>query len=125
MYRISNLTRPKPGIIKQKEAIEGIVLKGVDSSYRWDFFKQTLPKRRSASVSIALRAKKIMISKITADKLGIVVGDKVSMYFIQDPPRMRAYTVCGIYETGMSQFDTKFAFVNIDQNPKTQQLGKR
>jgi len=104
----------KAGIIKQKEAIEGIVLKGVDSTYRWDFFKQTLRKGEILGFDSA-SGKKIMISKITANKLGIVVGDKVSMYFIQDPPRMRAYTVCGIYETGMSQFDTKFAFVNIDQ----------
>lgn len=104
----------KAGIIKQNEAIEGIVLKGVDSTYNWDFFKQSMRKGEILRFDSA-SAKKIMISKITADKLGIVVGDKVSMYFIQDPPRMRAYTVCGIYETGLSQFDTKFAFVNIDQ----------
>jgi lipoprotein-releasing system permease protein len=104
----------KAGIIKQKEAIEGIVLKGVDSTYNWDYMKQTLRKGEILGFDSA-SGKKIMISKIVADKLGIEVGDKVSMYFIQDPPRMRAYTICGIFETGMSQFDAKFAFVNIDQ----------
>ena len=31
----------KPGIIKAKADIEGIVLKGVDENYDWGFFKKT------------------------------------------------------------------------------------
>jgi lipoprotein-releasing system permease protein len=104
----------KAGIIKQKDIIEGIVLKGVDSSYNWDFFKTNLKEGKILSFD-SVTSKDIMVSKVTATKLAIKVGDKVSMYFIQDPPRMRAFTVCGIYETGLNQFDGKFAMVDINQ----------
>lgn len=104
----------KAGIIKQKEMIEGIVLKGIDSTYSFDFFKKSMISGNVLDFDSA-SSKNIMVSKITADKLNLKVGDKVSMYFIQDPPRMRAYKVCGIFETGLSQFDSKFAITNIDQ----------
>ncbi|HAH56765.1 MAG TPA: ABC transporter permease, partial [Bacteroidales bacterium] len=32
----------KAGILKTTDQIHGVVLKGVDSSYRWDFFKEKL-----------------------------------------------------------------------------------
>lgn len=104
----------KAGIIKQKEMIEGIVLKGIDTAYNFDFFKKSMISGNVLGFDSA-SSKNIMLSKITADKLNLKVGDKVSMYFIQDPPRMRAYKVCGIFETGLSQFDSKFAITNIDQ----------
>jgi lipoprotein-releasing system permease protein len=104
----------KAGIIKQKDVIEGIVLKGVDEKYNWDFFKQNLKEGKVLSFD-STSSKEIMISKRTAEKLLIKKGDKVMMYFIQDPPRMRAFTVCGIYETGLGQFDEKFAIVDINQ----------
>ncbi len=107
----------KAGIIKQKDIIEGIVLKGVDKNYSFDFFKKSMKSGTVLSFD-SLSANSIMLSKSTADKLKIEVGDKVPMYFIQDPPRMRAFTVCGIYETGLGQFDSKYAIVNLAQIQK-------
>jgi lipoprotein-releasing system permease protein len=35
------------------------------------------------------------------------------MHFIQDPPRMRKFTVSGIYETNLEEFDKIFVFCDI------------
>ncbi len=104
----------KAGIIKQKDQIEGIVLKGVDKTYNWDFFKNCLKEGKTISFSDSSLSKEILISKHTATKLKIKIGDKVNMYFIQDPPRVRSFIVSGIYETGLNQFDSKFAIVDIN-----------
>lgn len=36
------------------------------------------------------------------------VGDKVVMYFVQDPPRYRNFDIVGIYETFLEDFDDRF-----------------
>jgi lipoprotein-releasing system permease protein len=55
----------------------------------------------------------IIISKHIARILNLNVGDKILAYFIQEPPRMRAFTISGIYETSLAEFDEKFALVDI------------
>lgn len=104
----------KAGIIKRNDLIDGLVLKGVDTNYNFDFLKKSLVDGEILKFDSS-SSKMAMISKNTADKLEIKVGDTIIMYFIQNPPRMRAFYVCGIYDTGLSMYDNKFAIVNIDQ----------
>ena len=47
----------------------------------------------------------ILLSKFVANKLRIAVGDKVTLYFVQQPPRFRRVTVVGIFETYLENFD--------------------
>src|SRR4030042_2440378 len=35
------------------------------------------------------------------------------MHFVQDPPRMRKFTVSGIYETSLDEFDKMYVFCDI------------
>lgn len=49
----------------------------------------------------------IMLSKLVANKLLLKVGDKVTLYFVQDPPRFRRVEVVGIFETYLENFDEK------------------
>jgi lipoprotein-releasing system permease protein len=37
------------------------------------------------------------------------------MYFIQDPPRARTFTISGIYNTSLEQFDMLYIFADIKQ----------
>jgi lipoprotein-releasing system permease protein len=41
------------------------------------------------------------------------VGDDFAMYFVQDPPRARRFTVSGIYETGLEELDKIFVIADI------------
>jgi lipoprotein-releasing system permease protein len=105
----------KAGIVRKGSAIEGVVAKGVDAGYDWDFFKKslqdgTLPAYRSTGIS-----QDILISTVLARKLQLRAGDSLVTYFIQQPPRARKFCICGIYETGLEEFDEKFIYCDLAQ----------
>jgi lipoprotein-releasing system permease protein len=54
-----------------------------------------------------------MISKLTATRLSLQLNDDLITYFIQQPPRARRFHICGIYETGLEEFDSKYIFCDI------------
>lgn len=103
----------KAGIIRTKTDIQGIVLKGVGNDYDWSFFKNNLIDGTIFEVNDSSTSNKILISNYTASILNLKVGDKIAAYFIQDPPRMRAFEIAGIYLTSLVEFDEKFALVDI------------
>lgn len=108
----------KPGIIKTEDAFEGIVLKGVDSAYHWDFIQKHLVEGAVPSFSGEASSQEIVLSAITANRLHFNIGDAVYIYFIQDPPRVRKFKVVGIFDTGMGELDELYAFVDIRQVQK-------
>lgn len=103
----------KAGIIKTEEDIQGIVLKGVDGSFDWSFFDQNMVTGETFRVNDSVKTNDIIISNYVAKLLKLNVGDRIATYFIQDPPRMRPFTIKGIYETSLAEFDEKFALIDI------------
>jgi lipoprotein-releasing system permease protein len=63
-------------------------------------------------------ADSILISQKIADKMQFKTGDKLLMYFIQQPPRVRKFIVAGIYNTGLEDFDAKYLIGDIKQIKK-------
>jgi len=103
----------KPGIIKTKTDIQGVVLKGVDHDYDWTFFRKYLKDGTIIQPGDSLPSGQILISGYIARMLRLKTGDPVLMYFVQDPPRMRRFTIAGMYETGLEEFDKLYAVVDI------------
>lgn len=94
----------KPGILKTNSEIQGVVLNGIGNDYDWDFFKNNLVEGEIFTIEEA-KSNKILISKKLSDLLQVKTGDKVSVHFIQQPPRERRFVISGIYNTGMEEFD--------------------
>lgn len=104
----------KPGIIKTKQAIEGIVLKGVGEDYDWDFINRFLQSGEILNLHADDAERGIMISQQTADRLDVDVGKSFNVYFIQGQTQIpRKLKVKGIYKTGLVDFDKGFALVDI------------
>lgn len=103
----------KVGIIKTADQVEGVVLKGVDKSFNGRDFARNMLEGDTLQLNDSVADSRIILSKRLADKLQIKVGDKVRTYFVQDPPRQRSFTLSGIYETGLPEYDTKFALVDL------------
>lgn len=106
----------KAGIIKTNEEIEGVVLKGVDSDYDWSFFKKNIIKGNYPEIKKGEKSKDVLISEQLALKLNFDIGDKVRMYFVTSgdvQPRGRVFNVCGIYKTGLEDFDKLYIFCDI------------
>jgi len=103
----------KAGIIKTKKEIQGVVLKGIGPDFDWSFFKKNLVDGHIFTVTDSSRTNEVLISKLLSDLLELKTGDSFVMYFVQDPPRMRKFTVAGIYETSLEDFDKTFILTDI------------
>ena len=103
----------KAGIIRTEEDIQGVVLKGIGSDFDWSYFKSNMVDGNVFTVTDTGRTDKVIISKKIADMLRLKTGDSFSMLFIQDPPRMRKFTISGIYETSLEEFDKMYVFCDI------------
>jgi lipoprotein-releasing system permease protein len=104
----------KAGIIKTKaEDIHGVVLKGIGPDFDWSFFEQNLVAGKTFRVTDTTRNDHIIISEHIANLLKLKPGDKIAAYFIQDPPRMRVFSIAGIYNTSLAEFDEKFILADI------------
>ncbi len=101
-------TSQKAGIIKTDDQIQGIVLKGIDSTYNMNFLKECLIKGKLPKVSTNDISGDIVISEVIASKLMLDTGNFVRIWFIDEnstAARGRKLKVSGIYRTGMEEFD--------------------
>lgn len=111
----------KSGVIKTDDQVEGVVLKGIDQSFDTAHFKKNLIAGELLTLEDTLTSKDIIISFTLSKRLKLNVGDKVRTYFVQDPPMQRSFTVVGIYETGLPEYDSQMALVDLRQIQKLNQ----
>lgn len=109
----------KAGIIKTKDQLEGIVLKGVGKDYNWDFLKDYLIEGEIIALQDSTVSKEVIISNSTAKRLKLKLGDKFIVHFVQDNVQLaRQFIIKGIYKTGLEEFDKRFALIDIRQIQK-------
>ena len=106
----------KTGIIKTKEEVEGVVLKGVDQTYQWNFIAKHITVGKLPDFKDSLPSLDVLISDALSRKLKIDTGQSLIVYFIQEGqsmPRARKFKVCGIYNTGFEDLDALYAMVDM------------
>jgi len=103
----------KVGILKTQDQVEGIVLKGIDSTFSWKLFLPHIIEGNPLVYHSDSASNKILISKILSSKLRLKVGDKVGAYFVQEPPRQRSFIIEGIYQTGLPEVDERFVLTDL------------
>ncbi len=106
----------KAGIIKTQDQIEGVILKGVGSDYDWSFFSDKIIEGKHFVVKDGEITNDVIISKSLSDRLLLKLGDPLYMYFIVNgemQPRGRKFNICGIYETGLEDFDKVYVLGDI------------
>jgi lipoprotein-releasing system permease protein len=108
----------KPGMIKTEEYIQGIVFKGVEPEYNWDFFKKNLLEGRLPAINDSVRVNEIILSQQVSNLLKLKIDDSAILYFINEEetnPRILQLNVCGIYRTSLEEFDNLFIVGDIKQ----------
>lgn len=109
----------KPGIIRTKTAMEGIILKGIDKDFDWGNLTPYLLEGKPIALGDTV-SRDIIISRQTADRLQVGVGDRFIVHFVKAGEQLRRrFQICGIYKTGLEEYDRKFAICDIRQ---TQEL---
>ncbi len=108
----------KPGIIKTDDEMMGMVLKGVGPDFDWQFFRENLVAGSVFSVSDSGSTDKVLISGQVASMLKLKTGDPMFCYFLNDDAtnqRMRRFSVSGIYQSSLEEFDRLFVLADIQQ----------
>lgn len=120
----------KNAIIKTTFENQGIIIKGVNRDYKWDFLKQFLLEGSIPAYGDSVNSGKILISKTIAEKLGAKTGDKLLTYFVGKKKgtdstngngyeqRVRKFEVSGIYQTGFSDVDNNIVYCDLMQIQK-------
>ena len=105
----------KPGIIKTDTEFQGVVIKGIDKGFNWDFFKSNLVDGNVLDVSGAAPGNQVVLSKYLANLLGLKLGDSFYTYFIQEKVRARKFKIVGIYSTNFIEYDKLFILADMRQ----------
>lgn len=105
----------KAGIIKTNEDIYGVIVKGIGSDFDWSFFNDKLKEGSPIVIDTANPTNDIIISQTIANKMNIKLHDKMFLYFIQTDGQLRPkdFTVKGIYQSGLEQFDNIYVITDI------------
>ncbi|MBN1385312.1 MAG: ABC transporter permease [Elusimicrobia bacterium] len=110
-------------ILRRNKSATGIVIKGIFPDEEKNIIPlEKILKNKNAK---ALKEKTVFIGSELANNLMISVGDKVILVspFGQTSafgimPRMEAFTVADIFETGMYEYDSNFVYVNYEDGQR-------
>jgi lipoprotein-releasing system permease protein len=105
----------KYAILKTSEDMEGVLLKGLDSSYDSAHMASFMQSGRWIRFGDSSYAREIVVSSYTAGQLNLKLNDRVLIYFIRPDGTMRPdkLTIVGIYKTGIEEYDKTFAIGDL------------
>lgn len=94
------------GMAKCGDNVVGLQLKGVGPTYNTEWWQSRLVEGSLPDFGAEQRGRQMLLSRATASLLGIGVGDRVEMLFVEDNrPRRDAFRVVGLYHTGFEEMD--------------------
>jgi len=106
----------KNALIKTDTEFEGIIVKGVDDNFDWNFINAHLTQGRLPEYNSYEKSNEILISKKLSQTLGLKINDQALFYFQgkqNNQPLIRKFTIKGIYETGIEIFDDLYIFADL------------
>lgn len=104
----------KQGILKTDSDFLGVMFEGVAQEYDTTFIHHNMVAGSIPKFSDSQSGNHILISRNIADKLKVNAGDRIFAYFIdENGVRMRRFTIQGIYQTNLSQYDQVMCFTDL------------
>ena len=104
----------KQGILKTDNDFLGVMFKGVGPEFDSTFIHKSMVEGSIPHFSDQQSTNRILISKDMASKLRVKTGDRIFAYFIGDGGvRTRRFTISGIYQTNLAQYDKTTCFCDL------------
>ena len=141
----------KQVLVTSKTAVQGIILRGIQPSQETqvtdlqanmkfgDLADLTLPLNPSTpphsgqddpTPSTSSNRPGIILGKELAFRLGVFIGDTINMVSPVGPmtslamtPKIRPYTVVGVFESGMFEYDSSLSYISLEEAQKFFNLG--
>ena len=115
----------KEGMIRSREGVDGIYLKGIDPALDVVTPKYHLVKGKF--IGKRDESRQIVIGNKLALRLNVDIGDKVVVFALprgqSAQPKAMQFQLVGIYESGMAEFDDIYAYANLHDAQALFQLG--
>lgn len=103
-----------PAMIKTDNDFAGMLYLGFDNNHDSAFERENIVDGQWPDFNSPSGINELVVSRATADKLGLSVGDKVySCFFSEGNMKMRRHTISGIYESNLGEFDNTVAYASL------------
>lgn len=104
----------RQGILKTDDDFLGVMFKGVGPEFDSTFIHKNMVEGSIPRFSDKVSGNKLLISKSMADKLHLKTGSRLFAYFIDyTGVRMRRFTISGVYQTNLTQYDNTICFTDL------------
>lgn len=104
----------RQGILKTDDDFLGVMFKGVGPEFDSTFIHKNMVEGSIPRFSDKVSGNKLLISKNMADKLHLKTGSRLFAYFIDyTGVRMRRFTISGVYQTNLTQYDNTICFTDL------------
>lgn len=105
----------KNAILKTSDELEGVMVKGLDSSFDTLHLQSFMKQGRWIRFHDSSYSREIIISTFIANQLHLKLNDRVLIYFIKPDGSLRPdkLTIVGIYKTGIDEYDQRFAICDL------------
>ena len=105
----------KYAILKTKDEVEGVLLKGLDTSYNFKHLEQFIQEGSMVRYNDSSYSRDIVISSFTATRLNLKLNDRILIYFFRPDGEVRndKLNIVGIYKTGIEEYDKTFAICDL------------
>ena len=110
------LRHERAGILESPQALQGVVVRGVDSTSVLDRIESGLLRGRLPEATTQ-GPRDVLIGEPLARAFDVDTGDKVTLYLVlgKEDIRPRPMKVAGIYQTGLQEFDQRQVWVSAAQ----------
>ena len=120
------------GMLSNRDRVNGTLIRGIEPA-REDSVSNLDGKMIVGSLhDLRAGAFNIVLGKELASTLGVMVGDKVTMITPQTNitpvgilPRIKRFTVAGIFEAGMYEYDSALSLINLQDAQTLFQMGDK
>ena len=117
-------------MLSHRREVTGAIVRGVDPAYEPQVVDVAEHMVAGSLSDLQPGTFRIILGRELAHALGVGIGDKVTVIVPQitvtvagSMPRLKRFTVSGVFEVGMGEYDRGVAMVNIRDAAVLQQLG--
>ena len=103
-------------ILKSGDAMEGVLLKGLNNEFNVDLLKPFLKQGSWINFRDSTYAREIIISEFTSKRLQVKANDSISIYFIRPNRSLRGekIRIAGVYKTGIDDYDKQISIGDLN-----------
>lgn len=126
----------KEAMIRSKRATDGVIIKGIDQNVvdrALDIRRDVIASKNEMTIDLKRKDPQslpgVLIGKKLADKLFVAIGDKVTVFSLQNTlafiqqPKVGQFIVTGMYRSGLSEYDNVYVYIDLQEAQKIFEYG--